>query len=242
MRKLLVLTACAVLSVGAVLAQDTKTVTGYVVDKNGNPLVGAEVMATGGGATTITDADGSFTLNVHPLLKKLTASYAGMNDKTLKIKDRNNLVFNMRAGNGRRGFISLIATGGLSSYKGYTHYNNHYEDSNTGSFGGGLMGGQFGNWGWYVKAMYYNNTDFEHGGSLTAGIIKQLGKTKTSLYLGGGYGNLSYVDGFAIDLGTIIRVSRHVNFIAGLNYVQTKDDVSEKYNLINVNVGLGYTF
>lgn len=242
MKKVMTMLACAVLSIGAASAQSTKTYMGFVVDKNGNPVVGAEVMSPGGGAATITDSDGSFKIEVPFMLKKLTASYAGMAEKTLKLGDSSNLVFKMKNLKKRTGFISIFGNLGLASSKYGDFENDKYF-----SYGGGLMGGQLGqlgNWGWYVKTIAnFDDYDLWEAESLTAGAIRKLSK-KAHLYFGAGGVYSSFCDsfGFSIDLGTIINVSTNINIIAGLNYSNTSSSDDLKNDFINLNIGVGYTF
>ncbi len=244
---------CALFSISAVSAQNTKTYTGFVVDKNGSPLVGAEIMAPGGGASAISDSDGSFSIEVPITLNKLTSYYTGMGEKTLKLgNNSSNLIFKMKHLKKMTGFISVIGNVGVSinKYSGYEWSLNRYEAytyTGTGAcLGGGLMGGQIGQlgkWGWYVKGIGYADEEDEVGAlALTAGAIRKLG-SKTHLYFGAGGAVSNYRWGFAIDLGTIINVSDHINLIAGLNYVNCIDGGgSYKYNNINLNIGVGYTF
>lgn len=253
MKKFVTMMFFAVLAVGAATAQESKTVTGYVVDKNGNPLAGAEVVAAGGGSSTISDADGSFTLNVHPLLKKLTASYAGMDDKTIKLNKASNLIFTMTPEKKHPVFLSAIGCIGIGREKD--------EEDGTDTpilYGSGIMGGQLGKWGWYGKALMmgdeYSDSDMTTF-RITAGAIKQLGQSSTYLYVGAG---VEYDDdwsglGIAADIGAIFKVSQHVNIVAGLNYShgsgsysRYKDDYwydtkmsSTKFLL---NIGVGYVF
>lgn len=233
--------ACAILSIGAASAQNTKTYTGFVVDKNGNPVVGAEVMAPGGGATTITDSDGSFNIEVPFMLKKLTASYTGMRDETLKLGNSSNLVFKMKGLKKMTGFISVIGDVGISFDTDV--YSSNYKQP---LVGGGIMGGQLGQlgkWGWYTKGMAYLATyDLYVAGILTAGAIRKLG-SKAHIYLGAGGACVYDGLGYSVDLGTIFNVSDHVNVIAGLNYVNSHISYrSATYRNLNLNIGAGYTF
>lgn len=226
MKKILSLFSFIILSVGIMTAQNTKTVTGYVVDTNGSPISGAEVMAPGGGATVITDADGSFSIEVHPLLKKLTASYAGMADKSLSLKDTSNLVFTMKREPKLRGFISAVGTFGFDFYQ------------EIGQEGAGLMGGQLGKWGWYSKLLM-DNDGGDNGFNFTAGAIKQFGKKPTYLYFGVGWAYDGWADysGVGVDLGVIFKVKTHLNVITGINFNYIEDATS-----LNANIGIGYTF
>ena len=55
---------CAlVLSAGSMLAQNL-TVTGKVVDKSNEPIIGAYVVVVGSTVGTSTNADGSYSINV----------------------------------------------------------------------------------------------------------------------------------------------------------------------------------
>ena len=54
----------------------TKTVTGQVVDENGEPIIGASVVVEGTTSGTITDLDGKFALQV-PSGKKVVVSFVG---------------------------------------------------------------------------------------------------------------------------------------------------------------------
>lgn len=268
MKKIIAMLICAVLSIGIATAQNSKTYTGFVVDKNGNPVVGAEVMAPGGGVSAITDSDGSFTIEVPILLKKLTASYAGMREKTIKLGKSSNLVFNMKTQKNRTGFISLICNGGLFKAKYGQSINYRYEDYDfsEASLGGGIMGGQIGqlgNWGWYGKGIVYAAIyEGIPAVTITAGAIRKLG-SEAHLYFGVGWAYGGEKDyrfdsmeqwdssdasmGYSCDLGTIFTVSNHVNVIVGLNYAHIfpnfhYSDVHGRCNLFNLNIGVGYTF
>ena len=64
--------------------QQQGSISGTVVDSQGEPVIGASVIIVGGAATqgTVTDFDGNFTLNVKPGTK-LTISYVGMKSQTV---------------------------------------------------------------------------------------------------------------------------------------------------------------
>lgn len=135
------------LMVGAAFAanaQSTRQIRGAVVDKkNGNPLPGAKVEATGGAESTVTDADGTFTLEVSQWLKSLTATYPGMNKKKEEI-DGTNILFELTPKQKLTWFVNLV--GNVSYYPADRNYNTD------GCLPGiGLMVGQLGKWGWYGK-------------------------------------------------------------------------------------------
>ncbi len=68
---------CFFISIGVSVAQTTFT-TGVVVDENGDPVIGASVMAKDTSTGTVTDIDGKFSLNIPSNTKTLVISYLGM--------------------------------------------------------------------------------------------------------------------------------------------------------------------
>ena len=67
-------------------AQETRTVTGTVVDANGEPLIGAGVVVESQPTIgTITDIDGHYTLQVPADAAQLRYSYIGMVDAVMAI-------------------------------------------------------------------------------------------------------------------------------------------------------------
>ena len=66
--------------------QQTITVKGVIVDENGEPIVGANVLEDGTTNGTITDLDGNFTLDVSPNAK-LKISYIGYLAKEVVVND-----------------------------------------------------------------------------------------------------------------------------------------------------------
>lgn len=131
MKKNLMLMTLVICALG-VDAQNTKVITGAVIDKNGNPLPNALVEATGGAESVSTDADGSFRIEVPIWLKSLTARYAGFPDKQIKLDGRSQVIFEMKQ---KKGSWFLNATGAVIIG----------EDETYG--GVGLMAGYLGKWG-----------------------------------------------------------------------------------------------
>lgn len=71
------------LSVGSILAQ--RTVTGSVVDNTGEPLIGANLIVKGTSTGTITDIDGSFSLDVPAGGNTLVVSFTGFETQEVDI-------------------------------------------------------------------------------------------------------------------------------------------------------------
>lgn len=80
MRKLIMILACVVASVGLSVAQTTQ-VSGTVLDDTGETVIGASVVAKGTTTGTITDLDGNFTLDIPSDKKTLVISLIGYKPK-----------------------------------------------------------------------------------------------------------------------------------------------------------------
>ena len=80
MKKFLLALFCVLLSTTSILAQGG-SVSGTVVDENGEPVIGASVMIKGTSTGTVTDIDGKFSLNAAG--KTLVISYIGYDKKEI---------------------------------------------------------------------------------------------------------------------------------------------------------------
>lgn len=237
MKRILGVILFGLISVVSVTAQiEYRMVKGCVIDKNGNPIAGAEVIATGGGESVLTDADGSFRLSVHPYLKSLTASYTGFKSKTMKTRFGSDMIFTLKLQNTQPGFLNVL--GGVN-----------YNDCGFSRAGVlGLMGGQLGKWGYYAKVMTHLYEGDMKTISGTVGVIKSFYRQNSYLYLGAGYSYYSNelmpywwsrhnYNGFAIDLGYILRPCKHFNLNIGatLNCLEGLADAV-------FHAGVGYVF
>lgn len=223
MKRILAFFTFALLTMGIAFAQiHNITITGVVIDNNGNPLPGAEVIATGGGASTMTDADGSFSLNVSPFLKSFTVYYVGLGSKTQNIKGRNYFVVTM-APRSNYGFIN--------AFTGYVSAGEY------GSLPIGIMGGMLGKWGFYAK-YYYASKYGDYG--VLAGFTKSIYKRNSFIYVGVGtatahWGNWAKM-GVGLDLGYIYRY-KHIDISVGCTMGIKHTDYS-----YTPQFGLGYVF
>lgn len=75
-------------TVTEVTQQSSKQITGTVVDVEGNPIIGANVLQAGTTNGTITDVDGRFTLHV-PVGKTVIVSYIGFHSQTVTVGSSN---------------------------------------------------------------------------------------------------------------------------------------------------------
>lgn len=64
-----------------------RTITGQLLDENGDPLIGASVMVKGQKTGVATDIDGNYTIEVSGDNPELAFSYVGYKPKTVKVDD-----------------------------------------------------------------------------------------------------------------------------------------------------------
>lgn len=225
-----------VICVLGVSAQNTKVITGAVIDKNGNPLPNALVEATGGAESVTTDADGSFRIEVPIWLKSLTAKYAGLQDKKIKLNHGNQIIFEMKP---KTGSWFLDAA-----------YAINFGDVTFSR--AGLMGGYLGNWGGYARVMLPFGGDTEVVPSATVGVIKQIANP-VYLYLGAGYAPVygeyysygyyyssyytDYESGGMFEAGAIFKFNK-VNFSVGYSFSSSFCC----YTNHSVQLSVGYCF
>jgi len=81
------LTLTLVMMVGlCAFAIGQRTITGVITDaESGEPLIGANVLIKGSGTGTITDIDGSYSLNVPEGADMIVISYTGYTDQELTL-------------------------------------------------------------------------------------------------------------------------------------------------------------
>lgn len=167
-------------------AQTNRVYKGAVIDKNGNLMPGVKVQATKGTEETITDADGSFTLEAPITLKSVTATYPGMSKAKKSVKKNpDEVVIEMDTHQQSQWFAGVV--GGYCGEK--------YEVTHLG-----VMGGKKGFWGYYAKFMLDitkpkgkdgdDKEDCGTGLTFTMGGIKSITRN-FYIYFGGGY-NLGY--------------------------------------------------
>lgn len=236
MRKLFItilMTGITVMSFG-----QTKVIKGAVIDMNGNPLPGAKIEATGGAENTVTDVDGTFSIEVSQWLKSLSVTYPGMDKQKKKIKqDNRDMIVTMKEAS-KFWFITAVG---------------NYECTNSIP-GAGVMFGRLGKWGWYGKALmdFYGAEDWEgerHTArpSFSAGVIKRITKP-FYVYLGAGWTGAAYdgsyrEDGMIYDFGFLYRAKK-VNFNIGYS-IRYDDPFFECGSCglsQSIQLGVGYTF
>lgn len=233
MKNLFAILVCCCLVGFSVSAQNTKVINGAVVDKNGNPLPGAIVEATGGAENTVVDADGSFSIEVPIWLKSLTARYSGMKTSKQNINGLDMMIFRLSPQSDGRWFVNLEGSIGVSPSSVYRV---------------GIMAGYLGNWGGYAKILpTFCDSDAEGTPAATVGIIKRI-KKPVYAYFGLGYapiceedykyGNYLYPGGM-VEAGFIFNIKR---FNINVGYSFSFDFEDTDYSNNDIHFGLGYCF
>ncbi len=121
-------------------AQGSKTITGTVVDENGEAIIGASVQVKGTKIGAVTDLDGNFKINA-PENSKLTISYigylpqtvTGKNKKIVMVEDRQSLDEVVVVGYGTQKMKNVTGAVETISPK-------EIQDLNVGSLGDALVG------------------------------------------------------------------------------------------------------
>ena len=169
--------------------KSTRIIKGAVIDKNGNPLPGATVFATGGAETVTTDADGTYSIEVPYWLKTLTASYPGHSDKKLKLTGNPINIFTLKPYYRTYGFVNVMFANVCHVNQSYSHLVEPVQQI-------GVMGGAYRNWGGYAKVLMgvagggknpYGDNMVTQEPTVTGGAIKRL-KSNFNVFFGAGIG------------------------------------------------------
>ncbi len=95
--KKLTTTLCVVFfAVG--IAYSQRTVTGTITDEGNEPLIGTSVVVKGGTVGTVTDLDGTFSLQVPDGATELVISYTGFESQTINIENQSILTLVLQEG------------------------------------------------------------------------------------------------------------------------------------------------
>lgn len=215
---------------GVISLSAQNKVSGTVTDKKGNPIPGAKVEIKGGTESTITELDGTFTLDSKIPVRKVKVYYVGMQPKEQKVKPE--MLIKMSESSWWREKPD--------KYRWLVGVQMAVPDNDEFKPAFGLMLGRVKNIGWYVKGVYskkqsttismsmvdsYWTTGESKSSylSATGGIIARLW-SPVHLYAGVGYfdrevawqladGNYAKYSpdtysGVAADLGVMLTVKR----------------------------------
>ncbi|WP_052356155.1 carboxypeptidase-like regulatory domain-containing protein [Bacteroides timonensis] len=182
------------LSLGGFYLSAQNTVSGIVTDKKGNPIPGAKVEIKGGTESTITELDGTFTLETKTPAQKVKVYYVGMQAKEQKVKP--DMLIKMSDSSWWREKPD--------KYRWLVGVQMAVPDDClelTPSFG--LMLGRVKNIGWYVKGVYSKKQS-------TAGSMGE-----EDYYWTTGKSKCSYVSATG---GVIVRLWSPIYLYAGAGY------------------------
>ncbi len=235
------------------LAQSTRVVKGAVVDKNGNPLPGAVVEATGGAESAVVDADGTYAIEVPIWLNSLTAKYAGMQTKKIKLDHDGDIIFRLRTQIADKGwFVNVV--GAASFFDADETSGGPAASGPAGRLG--LMGGYIGNWGGYVKVTPTFGDEAKACGlpAATIGVIKRI-VGPAHIYVGLGYAPVSgddddygyngwhyddcsfYENGMMVDFGFMFKFN---HIVANVGYSYSNSFCCNVNH--DLHFGVGYCF
>lgn len=88
------------------------SITGTVTDQNGDPIIGASVIADNSGNGTATDIDGQYTIKADPL-GQLRFSYIGYSSQTVNIEGRSTINVTMTENEAMLDEVVVIGYGTL---------------------------------------------------------------------------------------------------------------------------------
>lgn len=248
---------------GIISLSAQNTVSGTVTDKKGNPIPGAKVEIKGGTESTITELDGTFTLETKIPAQKVKVYYVGMQAKEQKVKP--DMLIKMSDSSWWREKPD--------KYRWLVGVQIAVPDDADFKPSFGLMLGRVKDIGWYVKGVYskkqstsgsmgegdhyWTNGESKSGYlSATGGIIVRLW-SPIHLYAGAGYfdrevawqlANGEYYkyspdtySGVAADFGVMLKIKRF--FInAGATYGFPLDGGYDSQKRVVGNFGIGMYF
>ena len=93
LNKLLLTMGLCMFLIPAIAQKNTENLTGKVLDKQGSPMIGVNIIVNGTAIGTVTDVKGQWSLSVPTTAKELKFSYIGYDDKIIVIGT--NKVFNV---------------------------------------------------------------------------------------------------------------------------------------------------
>ena len=94
------------------MAQQSKTLSGVVLDEKSEPVIGANIIVIGTKIGTVTNLDGKFTLNNLPAGQKfIQVSYIGYQQQKVDITDKKDLKINLQTTNSDLNEVVVVGYG-----------------------------------------------------------------------------------------------------------------------------------
>lgn len=232
LHRVLFLLTISIISTLCSFAQETKIVTGVVLDSKGNPLSNATVKAFGSSEQVVTEPNGTFCIEIPMWINQISASYVGKKDKKVLIVPSEPCVIELKK---KRGywFIDGVYTGNFKADKYYSR--------------AGLIGGYLDEWGGYAKVLLSFGARGFVTPSVTAGCVKSIVKP-LYFYIGAGYTtvfeDLDFVwyypsrdDGVMFDAGFICKIGT-LNINLGYSFCSNFSTIDNH----SAQMGIGFCF
>ena len=96
MKKILLALALALFAMAGAMAQ--KSISGKVSDQNGQPLIGASILAKGTTVGTVSDVNGNYSLTMPPSVNVVVVSYTGFTTQEFTLGESNTLDVSLKEG------------------------------------------------------------------------------------------------------------------------------------------------
>ncbi len=95
-----------------VMAQQTKTISGTVLDERSEPVIGANIVISGTTVGTITDLNGKFTLSNFPAGEKyIQISYIGYKSQKIEVTNKKDITINLEPANSELNEVVVVGYG-----------------------------------------------------------------------------------------------------------------------------------
>ena len=107
------LTMASAIAITASAFAQSRTISGKIVDANGEPVIGASAIVKGTSNGSITDLDGKFSIKDVPENGTITVSYIGYKSQTISVKGKNTISIVLQEDNTNLDDVVVIGYGSV---------------------------------------------------------------------------------------------------------------------------------
>ena len=107
------LTMASAIAITASAFAQSRTISGKIVDANGEPVIGASAIVKGTSNGSITDLDGKFSIKDVPENGTITVSYIGYKSQTISVKGKNTISIVLQEDNTSLDDVIVIGYGSV---------------------------------------------------------------------------------------------------------------------------------
>lgn len=107
------LTMASAIAITASAFAQSRTISGKIVDANGEPVIGASAIVKGTSNGSITDLDGKFSIKDVPENGTITVSYIGYKSQTISVKGKNTISIVLQEDNTSLDDVVVIGYGSV---------------------------------------------------------------------------------------------------------------------------------